>query len=128
MLFLPFYFFTFLPFKKPLTIQFYKFLECSECIATIDALSCNLHAFLNTLLSLLHNLNTEGGIGKYDILLGRQCTVLKYGIKDFLSLFLCGTTSNFLWFSNFKTKILWLEDALIMIGRYLEITGQGISS
>ena len=118
-------FLLFLPLKALLPfIQLHEFLECGQCLARIDALSCYLHAFLNALLSLLHHLDSEGGIGENDVLLGRKRSVFKHGIEDFLRLFLGGTTLNLFWLGNLEAQILRLEDALVIIGGYLEIAGK----
>ena len=74
-LLLPFYLFTF---KAPLTVDLYEFLEGSECLTRVNALSCYLHTFLYALLSLLHYLDAEGCIGENDVLLGWEGTVFKH--------------------------------------------------
>ena len=123
-LFLPFYPFTFLPLKSPLSVYLYEFLEGSERLTRVDALSCNLHTFLNALLALLHHLDTEGCIGENDVLLGWESTVFKHRIKDVLCLFLGSSASHLFRFGNLETEILRFENLLIVVGGNLEVTGE----
>ena len=63
--------------KKPcesvpniLTIEFDEFLEGAEGGAGVDRLAGDGDALFDALLTPLQYLNTEGGIGQYDVLLG----------------------------------------------------------
>ena len=97
--------------KITLTIEFYEFLEGLQCTATVDTLTGNINALFDALLSLLQHLNTESSVGQYDVLLGRQGTVLEYAVEDLCSLFLRRASYEFFGLGNLKTEVTGLEDA-----------------
>ena len=77
--------------------------DVTEIVLNVKSIIARLHTLLNALLALLHHLDTKGCICQYDILLGRKCSVFKYGVKDVLCLLFSSSTSHLFRFGCLET-------------------------
>ena len=99
-------------------------MESPERGAAVNGLTGDLDTFLDFFLTAFQHLDAKGGIGQYDVFLSWQRAVFQNSVED-SGRFLFGRAAHeFFGFGDLESQVGRLEDALVVVGRYLEIARQ----